>query len=85
MSEEIKQFLDRIQQRHEEHVRSHLRGEEVDWARLWLAVGYFENGPGRDYLNKERPFTKEEWRKLLKDTHRSEDDWYLNTGAKGNR
>lgn len=58
-------------------IRRHLRGEAIEASELWASVGYFAHGDGRAYLNEKRPFTRDEWRKLLEATGRGLDDPYL--------
>ena len=72
-----KRFVTSSRIKHEERIRKHLAGEVVEFNALWCSVGFFNDGGGRTILNEERPFTNEEWKKLLEDTHRPTEDWYF--------
>jgi len=71
---------ERTREYHMERIRAFLseEGRMPSEAGLWLSVGYFYEGSGRNYLNTERPFTEEEWKRLLVETGRSlEDEHYF--------
>ncbi len=75
---ETKTTYNTVRVNHESRLKEHLRGKPLKYQFLWNSVEYFVNGTGRTYLLENRPFTKEEWKKLLIDTHRPIDDPYLN-------
>lgn len=53
---------------HEGVIKLHLSGGQVDWSRLWTAVGYFHDGAGSSF---QKPCCGHEWAQLLRDTGRS--------------
>ncbi len=71
------EFKESIRVWHETRIRQYLAGKHVEYSALWLSVGYFYAGNGRTYLNEKRPFTKEEFKRLLEATHGPTDDHYL--------
>lgn len=75
---ETKANHDTIRLWHENRIKGYLQGKVLNYNSLWLSVGYFSCGAGRTNLLDERPFTKEEWKKLLTDTQRPLSDPYLN-------
>ena len=68
MDPKTQAFLDGIRKNHEERCRMFLTGKKIEKEFLWMSVGYFYAGAGQ----WNRPFTDDEWQKLLKATDRKE-------------
>jgi len=62
--------LEYTRNRHLSCLKRFLKDEPIDKVQVWVAVGYFKHGDGKEYFKSKKPFSEEEWARLLTATNR---------------